>query len=236
MKSRVTPSLVISVIALIVALGGASYAAIKIPKNSVGTKQLKKNAVTAKKLKMNAVTAKKLKSGSVTASKLKDGSVSGPKLVDGSVTGSRIAPDAVNSSKVAAGSLLRSDFSPGQINGNAYYAERDADTLLPLTGGGFIDVVSTPVLPAGSYVIAGRANVVGGVANYTAICSLANDAAQNFTVGAGEVLPLSMNAVAVLSEPGQIVLSCQSGGLPQIAQAHVIATSVNSIAGFTPGG
>jgi len=47
MSNRITPSLVISVIALVVALGGASYAALKIPKNSVGSKQLKKNSVTA---------------------------------------------------------------------------------------------------------------------------------------------------------------------------------------------
>jgi hypothetical protein len=37
MKRRITPSLVVSIIALVVALGGASYAAIQIPKNSVGT-------------------------------------------------------------------------------------------------------------------------------------------------------------------------------------------------------
>jgi len=43
--------LVISVIALFVALGGTSYAAItSLPANSVGTKQLKNGAVTATKL------------------------------------------------------------------------------------------------------------------------------------------------------------------------------------------
>ncbi len=57
MEKRITPSLVISVIALVVALGGVSYAAINIPKNSVGSKQLKKNSVTTKKLKKKAVTS-----------------------------------------------------------------------------------------------------------------------------------------------------------------------------------
>jgi len=42
---------VVAIVALFIALGGASYAAIKIPNNSVGTKQLKKNAVTSKKVK-----------------------------------------------------------------------------------------------------------------------------------------------------------------------------------------
>jgi hypothetical protein len=56
-----SPALVISLIALFVSLGGTSYAAITaLPKNSVGTKQLKKNAVTAPKIKNKAVTAAKI--------------------------------------------------------------------------------------------------------------------------------------------------------------------------------
>jgi len=48
---RPSPALVVSVIALVVALGGTSYAAIKLPANSVGTKQIKKDAVTTAKVK-----------------------------------------------------------------------------------------------------------------------------------------------------------------------------------------
>ena len=48
---RPSPALVVSVIALSVALGGTSYAAIVLPANSVGTKQIKKNAVTTAKVK-----------------------------------------------------------------------------------------------------------------------------------------------------------------------------------------
>lgn len=57
------PALVISLIALFVALGGTTYAATSLPKNSVGAKQLKKNAVTSAKIKNGAVTAAKLKNG-----------------------------------------------------------------------------------------------------------------------------------------------------------------------------
>jgi hypothetical protein len=46
-----SPALVVSLIALFVALGGTSYAAINsLPANSVGTRQLKNGAVTALKL------------------------------------------------------------------------------------------------------------------------------------------------------------------------------------------
>jgi hypothetical protein len=72
---RLTFANVIACIALFVALGGASYAAIQVPKNSVGTKQLKRNAVTASKIRRNAVTSTKIKRGAITAKLLGANSV-----------------------------------------------------------------------------------------------------------------------------------------------------------------
>jgi hypothetical protein len=54
---RPTPATAIALIALFVALGGTGYAALKLPKNSVGTKQLKANAVTGAKVKNGTLTA-----------------------------------------------------------------------------------------------------------------------------------------------------------------------------------
>lgn len=56
---------VIASLALFIALGGASYAAVALPSNSVGTKQLRKNAVAASKLKRDAVSSAKVKDGSL---------------------------------------------------------------------------------------------------------------------------------------------------------------------------
>jgi hypothetical protein len=49
--SRPSPALVISIVALLMAMGGTGYAAFKLPRNSVGTAQIKKNAVTSAKVK-----------------------------------------------------------------------------------------------------------------------------------------------------------------------------------------
>jgi len=57
---RLTYANVIATLALFVALGGASYAAFKLPKNSVGTKQIQKEAITAAKIKRGAVTGAKI--------------------------------------------------------------------------------------------------------------------------------------------------------------------------------
>jgi hypothetical protein len=56
-KRRPTPALVVACIALFVALGGTSIAAadLVIPRNSVGTRQLKKSAVTSIKVKDGAL-------------------------------------------------------------------------------------------------------------------------------------------------------------------------------------
>jgi hypothetical protein len=70
MRPRLSYANVVATLALFIALGGASYAALKLPKNSVGAKQLKKNAVTGPKIKGQAITAAKIKSGTLTGSQI----------------------------------------------------------------------------------------------------------------------------------------------------------------------
>ena len=58
----------ISLIALFVALGGTSLAAVTLSKNSVGAKQIKKNAVGVSEIKKNAVRASEVNRNAVGAS------------------------------------------------------------------------------------------------------------------------------------------------------------------------
>jgi hypothetical protein len=84
---RLSYSNVIASLALFVALGGASYAAVALPANSVGTKQLKKSAVSAAKLKRNAVSSAKVKDGSLERGDFASGTLlqgpQGPQGVQG---------------------------------------------------------------------------------------------------------------------------------------------------------
>ena len=78
-RKHLTFANVMSVIAVFIALGGASYAAVNLPKNSVGTKQLKKKSVGTKQLKGNAVNSNKVKNFSLRANDFKQGQIpSGP--------------------------------------------------------------------------------------------------------------------------------------------------------------
>lgn len=52
---RPSPATAIACIALFVALGGTGYAAIVLPQNSVGTKQLKPGAVTSQDIRDNTI-------------------------------------------------------------------------------------------------------------------------------------------------------------------------------------
>ena len=72
-RRRPSAGLVVGLIALFVALGGTSYAAVNLPKGSVGTTQLKDSAVTAQKLKANAIGSDKVKDGSLLAKDFKAG-------------------------------------------------------------------------------------------------------------------------------------------------------------------
>ncbi len=57
----------VAYLALFVALGGTSYAAINLPRNSVGTTQLKSNAVTSAKVRNGTLLAHDFKAGQLPA-------------------------------------------------------------------------------------------------------------------------------------------------------------------------
>lgn len=69
-KMLPSPSMVVALLALAVALSGSAYAVSK-----VGTSQIKNNAVTTPKIRNNAVTAPKIRNGAVTASKIATGAL-----------------------------------------------------------------------------------------------------------------------------------------------------------------
>jgi hypothetical protein len=70
MRPKLTYANVVATLALFIALGGASYAALKLPKNSVGPKQLRKNAVRTAKVRNEAITAAKIKKGTLTGAQI----------------------------------------------------------------------------------------------------------------------------------------------------------------------
>jgi hypothetical protein len=65
LRHRPSPAIVIACVALLLALGGVSWAATALPRNSVGTAQLRNNAVTSSKVRNHSLLRADFKSGQV---------------------------------------------------------------------------------------------------------------------------------------------------------------------------
>jgi hypothetical protein len=72
-KPGLTYANVMSTVAVFLALGGVSWAATSLPRDSVGTQQLKRDAVTATDVKSGAITSAKVKDRSLLAKDFKAG-------------------------------------------------------------------------------------------------------------------------------------------------------------------
>jgi len=93
---RPSPALVVSIIALFVALGGTAWATHKID-----SKEIKAGAVTAAKIKNGAVTKAKLANGAVSSAKIAPNSVTG-KQIDESTLGTVPSASSAASAATAA--------------------------------------------------------------------------------------------------------------------------------------
>lgn len=75
--ARLTYANVTATLALFVALGGTGYAALRIPRNSVGTSQIRPRAVRTSKLANGAVKRDKLTKGAVSGDKVGTNTLTG---------------------------------------------------------------------------------------------------------------------------------------------------------------
>ena len=95
MKSRFSrrpsPALIVASLALFIALGGTTYA-LTIPRNAVGTSQIRAFGVRNADLGTRAVSSSKLGNNSVLSTKILDGQVQPQDLGTGVVRASKLGP------------------------------------------------------------------------------------------------------------------------------------------------
>jgi hypothetical protein len=72
---RPSASLIVASLALFVSLGGVGYAAVNLPKNSVGTNQIRNNAVRGSKIPVLAVGWRKIQLGAVGIARINTSTV-----------------------------------------------------------------------------------------------------------------------------------------------------------------
>jgi hypothetical protein len=114
MRSKLTYANVMATIAVFLVLTGISFAVAKLPKKSVGPKQLKNGAVHTKKIHKDAVNASKIKTGAVGRSEIASGAVATSEISNKAVTRNKIADSAIPLlGTLRTGQTLRGVFNLG---------------------------------------------------------------------------------------------------------------------------
>jgi len=108
--------------------GGVGYAAGSLPKNSVGSLQIKNGAVKGKDLMNGAVTGDKVMDGSLTGADLGSSSVTGGKVADGSLGGADLGANSLTGAQIDE-STLKMPSQPGTVTlvGSAFTPLQSAD-------------------------------------------------------------------------------------------------------------
>ncbi len=183
LRERLSYANVMATAALFLALTGVGVAAFKVPKNSVGTKQLKKHAVKAAKVKPNSLTGATINEatlGTVPSAQTAGTATSAQSAEDAQALGGEPASafQARVSDACSSGEAISSIAADGgvgcQATGSGTITEVLAGT--GLTGGGDSGSVS---LAADPTVVQNR--VGGTCSGVTAVQSVAQNGTVNCT-------------------------------------------------------
>jgi len=114
-STRISPALVISCVALFMALTGSALA-VGIAKNSVRSAQIVDGSVRSIDLRDNAVNAAKIAPSSVGSEELAENAVESPEVAPDSLTSQDLGAASVASPEVADQSLTANDLGPDSVN------------------------------------------------------------------------------------------------------------------------
>jgi hypothetical protein len=156
-----SPAMIVALVALFVALGGAAYAGVTLSNNTVRSATIVNGQVKTADLANLAVTNAKIKNNAVNAAKVKNSSLTGSDVLDGSLGAPDLAAGAVTPAKIAGIPSARAFHNANQsVPGNATFtsialnSERFDTASLHRTD---IDTSRLTVSSAGVYVL--NANV-----------------------------------------------------------------------------
>jgi hypothetical protein len=215
LKGRPSPALVVSLIALFVALGGGAYAAKKI-----GSNQIKNNAISAKKLKNNAVTTKKLKNKSVGTNKLQDLSVNSDKLQDNAVGTDKIADVAVTNQKLKNKSVGTNKLKDASVNADKL--QDNAVGTDKVTDGA---VTSEKVSPDIPYRHMLESTFTAG-AGYESLVTFGDAELQARCNTAGANGSIQLRVISVNDGAQADMTATGPGGVPQFANSGLLGPNV----------
>jgi hypothetical protein len=114
-RRRFTYANVAATLALVLALGGAAWAAFQLPRNSVRSMNIKNGQVKARDIGNNQVRSSDIKNGQVKSEDIKDGDVSSSDIGAGQVKSANIGNSEVSSANIGAGQVKSANIGSGQV-------------------------------------------------------------------------------------------------------------------------
>lgn len=237
---RPSASLVVSFLALFVALGGAGWAAIRIPAGSVGAAQLRNFSVGNAKLGTHSVGPAKIIPGSVGSAQVNSAQVqlraSGPCATgaiqslaqSGDVTCTQVLPNEYGASATAS-TLSSNPASPTQLSTESLAGSQAGASYLVL---GTVRVSATDVAGAAQTVSVqcglGRA---GSATSNPAPTSGATtlDLGGAYATAGSATIPLVL-PVTVAGNPQAVAISCVQSAAPAApAPSLSVTASLNTV-------
>jgi collagen triple helix repeat protein len=204
LRRHLTYANVAATLALFLALGGAAYAATQLPRNSVGTGQLKAEAVTAGKI------AKKARQQLQGAT--------GPQGPQGK-TGKAGAKGATGARGAQGATGAKG--APGIDGTGPAFEVVGTNKAIP-------GLIVAQGLAPGSYVISADLTLSNPSATAVVTCTLTGGGEATTTVAAGSFTTMSLSVTANFKTATAVGLNCSGGAGIAATSANMIATQVKS--------
>jgi hypothetical protein len=207
LRRHLTYANVVASLALFLALGGAAFAATQLPRNSVGTGQLKPEAVTSGKI------AKK------TRNQLRG--ATGPQGPQGKTgkTGAKGATGARGATGAAGARGANGTDGTGPA-----FEVFASNKAIP-------GPIAAQTLAAGAYVLSADVTVTSAAPGTSlVVCTVPGGGEMKASVGEGESTTLSASIVRSFGAATAVELNCSGPAGVTATYANLIATQVKSVA------
>ncbi len=227
--------MVVASIALLVALGGTSVAAVnQLAANSVGTSQLKNNAVTTPKIKNSAVNASKLASNAVVTAKIAGNAVTNAKIKNGTIQPADLSSAAKTSGPPGAPGAPGAQGPTGPTGpagpSNAYARFLNGPIAIPSS---LATLTSLSIPDAGAYAISAKAAIGTGAlfdARVTCTLEAGADVDQSaVTILADSLASLPLQVVHQFTAAGTVNFRCEASFPASAAAVKITAIKVGSL-------
>jgi hypothetical protein len=228
LRARLSYANIVASVALFIALGGTSYA---VATGSIDSREIKNNSVRGADIRNSSLTGADIRNNRLTGADIRNNRLTGGDVLESSLgkvpnAGAADTANTANSATVA---------------GTVLQTFRDDSVSAPATAPGQNWTLLSATVPAGSYVLTGKATLDNGDAAAVEIrCSVRVDSTvlDRANIGLGpqpgdeDVGPFTVTSVHSSATPFTVVLECTNqGGDPGDTDAHDRKIVAHPVAG-----